>query len=277
VLLTAVLDSDTEVSDVIDSLSMTGSTGGATWDDLPDDAFTTSVTIYDEQGGSHEVTIAFEHTATGDWNWFALVDGEDLGLTADYPVELASGTCSFDTDGTMTSYSGAFATTGYTWSNGASVEAIDFQFGIDSAGDETGGGLSMSATDSAVSALSQDGYPMGELSGVSIDTDGTISGTYTNGEEIVLGQVALATFASEAGLEREGGALFRATASSGDPAIGAAGTGGRGEIYSYALEASNVELEDEFVAMITAQRGYQAAARIVTTADQTLQELVNII
>jgi len=277
VLLTAVLDSDTEVTSDMAALSFTGSTGGATWDDLPDGVFTTSVTVYDEQGGSHEVTIAFERTATDQWSWVALADGEDLGMTADYPLELASGTCTFDTDGTMTAYSGSFSTVGYTWSNGAEVSAIDFQFGLDSTGAETGGGLTMSAADSAVSAVSQDGYPLGELTDLSIGTDGTITGTYTNGEEVILGQVALATFASEAGMEREGGSLFRATVSSGDPTIGAAGTGGRGAIYSYALEASNVELEDEFVAMITAQRGYQAAARVVTTADQTLQELVNLI
>jgi flagellar hook protein FlgE len=135
----------------------------------------------------------------------------------------------------------------------------------------------MSGSESAVSAMSQDGYPLGEISAIDVDTDGVITGTYTNGEEIVLGQVVLATFASEAGLERLGGNMFQATAASGDPAVGAPGSGGRGDLYSYALESSNVELEDEFVNMITSQRGYQAAARVISTADETLQELVNLV
>ncbi|MFH1466319.1 MAG: flagellar hook protein FlgE [Pseudomonadota bacterium] len=278
VALTAVLNNETATSTTMTGLSFDGTTAtGATWDDLPDGAYTTSVTVYDAQGGSHEVTIAFERTADDTWEWYALVDGSEVGQTEDYPVELASGSCTFDGDGVLTGFTGAAATLGYSWSNGASVDAIDFQFGLDGSGDETAGRLLMTEADSAVSALSQDGYPIGELSGVSVDVDGTISGTYTNGEEIILGQVALATFASVAGLDRVGGALFRATASSGDPALGAPGSGGRGDLYSYALESSNVELEDEFVAMITAQRGYQASARVISTADQTLQELVNLI
>jgi flagellar hook protein FlgE len=261
------------------TLTLDGSASGATWEDLPDDVWTTSVTVYDSQGASHEMTLAFEHTADGTWSWWALVDGEDVGETAGNPVELASGECTFDEDGVLTGFTGtSTASSGYTWADGAAVEDIDFQFGVDSLGESTGGSLRLTPEeDSAVSTISQDGYPMGDLSGVSVDVDGTITGTYTNGEDIVLGQVALATFASVNGLERVGGAMFRATAASGDPALGAPGSGGRGDLYSYALEASNVELEDEFVAMITAQRGYQASARVISAADQTLQELVNLI
>jgi flagellar hook protein FlgE len=278
--LSAVLDSSTATTSYLSTMSFDGSaTTGATWDDISqyEDVFTTSVTVYDAQGETHEVTIAFEHTAADTWDWYALVDGEDVGQTAGYPVEIASGTCTFGSDNQISAFSSTPATMGYTWSDGATVDAIDFQFGLDSAGNPTGGGVSRAATDSSVFSVSQDGYPIGELTGVSVDTDGTVTGTYTNGEEITLGQVALATFSSPAGLERVGGALFRATSASGDPALGAPGSGGRGDLYSYALESSNVELEDEFVAMITAQRGYQASARIITTADQTLQELVNLI
>ena len=110
-----------------------------------------------------------------------------------------------------------------------------------------------------------------------LNEDGNILGRYTNGEEIVLGQLAIATFDAEGGLERSGGNLFRATLASGDPALGVPGSGTRGSTLGYALERSNVDLEDEFVDMIQAQRSYQANAGVVSTADETLQELVQLV
>jgi flagellar hook protein FlgE len=276
ITLEAVLNSETGISTVVSSAARDGVS--ETWDDLDsDDVFTTSITIYDEMGESHEVTIAFERDGTSDWSWYAMVDGAEVGLTEDCPYELASGTCEFDTDGTLVDFTGT-SSGPYTFANGAVLDSLELDMGLDATTlDATDGALSMSGTESAVSAMSQDGYPMGDLTSIDVATDGTITGTYTNGEEMILGQVALATFTSEAGLDRMGGNLFRATHASGDPAIGVPGSGGRGDLYSYALEASNVELEDEFVNMITSQRGYQAAARVISTADETLQELVNLV
>jgi len=274
----AVLNSETTVATDMSGATFDGATD--TWDAITEDTFTTSITIYDEMGESHEVTVAFERDGTSDWSWYALVDGAEMdGGTEDYPFEIASGTMTFDSAGELTAYSGtSMSTTGlFSWGNGADLGAFDFQFGMDSSGADIDGSISMSGATSAVSAMSQDGYPLGDLSNIAVATDGTITGSYTNGEEIILGQVVLATFTSEAGLERLGGNTFRATTNSGDPAVGAPGTGGRGDLFSYALESSNVELEDEFVAMITAQRGYQAAARVISTADETLQELVNLV
>jgi flagellar hook protein FlgE len=279
ITMSAVLNSESDVTTLFSSgpAALDGAT--ETWDDVvTDDIFTTSVTIYDEMGESHEVTIAFERDDTSNWSWYAMVDGAEIdGGLEGYPFEVASGTCEFDTDGSLVTFTGTSAATPSSWANGATVGALDFEMGLDSAGDEVDGSISMSGSESAVSAMSQDGYPLGEISAIDVDTDGVITGTYTNGEEIVLGQVVLATFASEAGLERLGGNMFQATAASGDPAVGAPGSGGRGDLYSYALESSNVELEDEFVNMITSQRGYQAAARVISTADETLQELVNLV
>ncbi len=256
---------------------------GYTWDELDDYAdATTSLTVYDSLGEAHEVTIAFERTGESDWSFYVVMDGADAtGGTEDYPFCLAEGTMSFDSDGQMTSFTQTNVDSwDATWSlaNGASQLSMDFLFGLDDAGDETDGNITMTGDeDSSFSAISQDGYPQGELTNLAIESDGTITGTYTNGEELTLGQVVLANFTSESGLDRLGNTLFSATASSGDPAVGAAGSGGRGSIVSYALESSNVELEDEFVTMITAQRGYQASARVITTADETLQELVNLV
>jgi flagellar hook protein FlgE len=279
ITMSAVLNSDTDTSTIVSSAARDGLS--ETWDDvITEDCFTTSITIYDEMGGSHEVTVAFERDGTSDWSWYAMVDGAELGLTEDCPFEIASGTVTFDSDGSISAFSGTSAvdtSPGLAWANGADMGAFDFEFGMDGTGADIDGSISMSGTDSAVSAMSQDGYPLGELSDISVATDGTITGSYTNGEEITLGQVVLATFTSDAGLERLGSNMYRATSASGDPAVGAPGSGGRGDLYSYALESSNVELEDEFVNMITSQRGYQAAARVISTADETLQELVNLV
>ena len=116
-----------------------------------------------------------------------------------------------------------------------------------------------------------------DLLNVLVEADGTIVGSYSNGEELTLGQVAIALFASEGALQREGGNLYRATRGSGPPAMGEPNTAGRGKLTSYALEKSAVELEDQFVMMMQAQRSYQANARVVNAANDTLQELVNIV
>ncbi len=278
VALTANLSSEAEYdTEYLSLLTLDGSTDA--WSDIDDADFTTSISVYDSLGQAHEVTIAFERTGESDWSWYAMVDGEEVGATEDSPFAIATGTVSFDEDGAIDSFTqvDTSATSPWNFANGAAEQDFEFLFGMDASGDAVDGGLAFSGADSAVSSMSQDGYPQGDLTSVAVESDGTISGTYTNGEEIVLGQVVLATFPSTANLEREGSSLYRASAASGDPAIGAAGSGGRGDLMSYALEASNVELEDEFVNMITAQRGYQAAARVVTTADETLQELVNLV
>jgi flagellar hook protein FlgE len=243
--------------------------------------FTTSMTVYDSLGESHEVTLVFEKTAENEWDWHAIVDGGELSAGYDdgTAFEISSGTLSFDSDGQLTGFTQSNANDfGTPWSfSGAEQTDFAFNFGLDASGDDTEGGITQNASDSAVTSVSQDGYSTGTLTSVEVDTDGTIYGTYTNGQEIALGQVALADFAAPSGLNRVGGSLFAATAASGDPAIGTAGTGGRGDIFGSAVEGSNVELEDQFVKMITAQRSYQANSRVFSANSDLLQELVNLV
>ena len=123
----------------------------------------------------------------------------------------------------------------------------------------------------------QDGYGSGDLIQLNVDQNGNLKGTYTNGEDILLGQVALAEFPSYAGLKRVGRNLYQSTQLAGDPAVGTPGTGTRGNLISFALEQANVDLEDQFVDMIQSQRTYQANARVITTTDGTLQELVQLL
>ena len=125
-------------------------------------------------------------------------------------------------------------------------------------------------------AVSQTGRAAGTLQSFTINADGTLLGSFSNGLKQSLGRVALSTFTNPAGMEKAGGSLYRTTVNSGDAQVGAAGTGGRGDLTGGALEMSNVDLSAEFTNLIIAQRGFQANSRVITTSDELLQELVNL-
>jgi len=133
------------------------------------------------------------------------------------------------------------------------------------------------ASDSDASVTNQDGFARGTLESFNIARDGTINGVFSNGLTRVIGQIALASFSNVGGLERDGSNLFRDTPSSGTPQIGLPNTGGRGQVSGGVLEGSNVDLGTEFSNMIVTQRGFQANARTITTADTLLQETVNLV
>jgi len=260
-----------------------GTTSATTVEELSTTAdFATSATVYDSLGISHDLTIFFERTGDNTWNWSAVIDGGDVDFGGgNYgeegaALEIEGGTMTMDSAGNMSSFTSAATATSWSF-RGADTMDIEFEMGLDSAGVENGGGVRMAGVSSTVTSLDQDGYGVGNLSNVQVDRDGAIYGIYSNGEELVLGRVAVALFGAESGLERQGGNLYRSTRNSGPPAVGIPDTAGRGSISSYALEKSNVELEDQFVLMIEAQRAYQGNARVVNAANETLQELVNLV
>jgi flagellar hook protein FlgE len=133
----------------------------------------------------------------------------------------------------------------------------------------------LAAADSTAS-IQQDGTSSGTLENFSIGSDGTITGAFSNGTTAVLGQIALASFADEQGLSRNGGNDFSPTLASGQPTIGAPTTGGLGTLSGGALEQSNVDIATEFANLIVAQRSYEANARVVTTFDQVAQDTINL-
>ncbi|MDG1481683.1 MAG: flagellar hook protein FlgE [Myxococcota bacterium] len=279
----ANLDSSSDFADtpIADGTFTTDGTGDTVDDFAAAGDFSTSMTVYDSLGEAHEVTMVFEKTADNEWNWHAIVDAGELssGYDDGNAFEISSGTLSFDTDGHLTTFTQVNANdVGTPWVfAGAEQTDFEFNFGLNAAGEAVGGNMTQNASDSAVTSVSQDGYATGSITSVEVDTDGTIYGTYTNGQELALGQVVLADFSAPTELDRIGGTFFRATAASGAPAVGAAGTGGRGDIVGSALEGSNVELEDQFVNMITAQRTYQANSRVFSANSDLLQELVNLV
>ncbi len=296
IALSATLDATiTTITGGVSALTLAGTaaSGSATLEDAANASdFATSVTIYDSLGNPHEATLLWEYngfnatTGTSQWNYSVVVDGGRVdspsGTTLDdgYAFEIANGTVDFDGTGQLDAVQVPTVnlTTGWNFS-GADPQTIDYDFGYDYATTTyTGDGLVRGiAGTSAVSGIAQDGVPPGILTSLSVDPDGVVSGSYSNGEEYVLGQVVLARFNANAELERVGNTLFRETLASGSAALGAADTGGRGRIAGNAVEESNVDLEKEFVTMITAQRIYQANARMLDTANSTLQELVQLV
>ncbi|MGI5921882.1 MAG: flagellar hook protein FlgE [Syntrophomonadaceae bacterium] len=122
----------------------------------------------------------------------------------------------------------------------------------------------------------QDGYTKGDLNSISVGTDGTITGVYSNGESRTLARVAIANFQNPSGLLQVGNSMFQVSNNSGDARIGAPGEEGMGTIIPGSLEMSNVDISEEFTDMIVTQRGFQANSRIITTSDEMLQELVNL-
>ena len=240
--------------------------------------FATSITVYDSLGGPHSVTICFERQSSSDWGWTAVVDGGELGETDGLAFEISSGSLTFDGDGELTSFTQINTSTSSPWNfTGAEDQDIEFNFGIDGSGVENDGNLRALSGPSAITAVIQDGYGSGDLIQMNVDENGNVRGTYTNGEDILLGQVALSEFPSYQGLKRVGRNLYQSTQLAGDPAVGTPGTGTRGNLISFALEQANVDLEDQFVDMIQSQRTYQANARVITTTDGTLQELVQLL
>ncbi|MBL8615290.1 MAG: flagellar hook protein FlgE [Deltaproteobacteria bacterium] len=286
ITLTATLDADTAVTGGVAALVLDGTAAASTLEAAANASdFAASVTSYDSLGVAHEVTVLWEYAGANTWNWYAVVDAGELDSTAlagagvaGNAFQIANGTATFDGAGQLNAFTETQTSATDPWAfNGANAGDIAFEMGLDAAGLAIDGRVRMIAGTSAVSAIAQDGYPPGDLASISTDPDGSIVGQYSNGQGYVLAQVVVARFPANAELERIGGTLFRATIGSGDPTIGNAGTGGRGTIAGNALEQSNVDLEREFVNLITSQRSYQANARMIDTTNSTLQELVQLV
>lgn len=239
--------------------------------------FSTTMTVYDSLGKSHSVDLYFAKTGAGTWDVHALAKGDEIaGANPGENVELATGQISFDSAGALQDIQwGGPAQISFNGATPNQVVAFDFGTSIASGG--TGlGGTTQFGSASAISAQSQDGYSSGDLAGVKIDADGTVSGVYSNGQTVAAGKLAIAKFRSNDGLGRAGQNMWVATRDSGEAALGVAGEGGRGALAAGALEQSNVDIAEQFVGLIAHQRSFQANSKTITTADQMLQELMAI-
>ncbi len=224
----------------------------------------TTVSVYDSQGGVHQVTRYYSKTADNTW------DVHDVYADPANPGQLIEATGSpqtltFDTSGALTSVSAGSPV--FDFGGGVTgSQAISF--------DNTG--TMQYASSFAVLKLDQDGYSSGSLKNLIISDAGVMTGNFTNGQTRLIGQVALAKFIAPTELVKLGRNLYGESFASGQPIVSAPGTSGLGRIASNTLELSNVDLAVEFVKMISAQRGFQANSRIITTTDELMQEVVNL-
>jgi flagellar hook protein FlgE len=248
--------------------------GDGTDDDPLNYNFSNTITVYDSQGGAHQVTLYFAKTADNTWD-VHYVNPDPT--TPSVLVDAGTQALTFDTNGALVNDNSGTAISLDFGGSVTTPQAISFDYGTGTA--ESGDGLdgtTQFASDFGVMHLSQDGYPAGSLENMMISENGVITGNFTNGQTRAMGRIALAKFIAPDGLAKLGRNLYSESFDSGQPVVGMADTSGLGRVLSNSLELSNVDLADEFVKMISAQRGFQANSRIITTTDELLQELVNL-
>ncbi len=238
----------------------------------------TTISVYDSLGGGHKVTLYFSKTADNTWDVNYIYDNPD---TADPNKLVLAGTqsLSFDTDGSLIDDGSG---TPIDFDFGGSVltpQSISFDFGTGT-GEATPGtgfdGTTQFASVFSVSNFNQDGYGAGIFKNITFNENGLVSAIFTNGQSRVIGQLALGRFLDPGSLTKLGRNMFAETYDSGQAVIGTPNTSGIGRLLSNTLELSNVDLAQEFVKMISAQRAFQANSRIITTTDELMQELVNL-
>ena len=230
----------------------------------------TSIQVYDSLGGKHTVSIEFFKSIINNrWEWSASTLGVEVITSG------ASGYVSFNSDGSLNTfdYNGGANTISIDPQNGASNINVSVDAGTVNGYDGLTGFASGRHT---ATLIGQNGYGLGILQKITIDKSGFISGIFSNGINRVLAQIILADFSNQAGLLKVGRSMYQPSANSGLAVEGIAGATISGEITPGALESSSVDIAQEFTQMITAQRGFQANARIITTSDSMLDELVNI-
>ena len=237
--------------------------------------FTRTVDVFDSQGGSQPVTFSFIKTAANTWAYEASYAGNAANLTAAGPI--SQGTVAFNSDGTLANVNGASPASGNVsltipWkfsTSGLNPQTISLSLGT------VGGsnGLTQADAPSVLNGTQIDGTPYGSVTGVSVAKDGTVTAQFSNGLSQDVYKIPVATFTNPDGLGQMSGNAYAVTKSSGAPNINLANSGTAGFIQSKSLEGSTVDLATEFTNLITTQRAYSACARIITTADQMLQQL----
>lgn len=246
-------------------------------------AWSTSMSVFDQQGNEQPLSLYFRHTDTDNqWDVYAAANG--VALPAGDP-QPAAGRLVFKPDGTLdATASGTLA--------GGTLTAGDLKLDIPFAAatlpvppstSTTSAPVTLSFTGSTqfgtafgITQATQDGYAAGNLTGFGLDANGMVQARYSNGKTLPAAQIALADFRNEQGLIPVGGNMWRGSRASGEPVVGAPGSGNLGQVQGGALEESNIDLTQQLVDMITAQRAYQANAQTIKTEDQVMSTLVNL-
>ncbi len=235
---------------------------------------TAPVQVYDSQGNSQNINITYTKTGANTWSYSAAV-------TAPATIGSgATGTLTFSPSGNLLTINGNPPTSGnnpvlggINWGNGTATQNITW----DVVNTDGSSNVTQFAATSSSNSTFQDGYGSGTLQSLSVDQNGIISGTFTNGQVIPLAQVALSSFNNNNGLVQSANNTWAQSLASGTPTIGVANTGGRGSILGSNLELSNVDMATEFTNLILAQNGYQANSKAITTTNALLQATLNMV
>lgn len=242
-------------------------------------AFSAGLEIYDSLGSKHTLEVQFVKQSTtqdggNEWQMIIRVpEPAEINTTGEGPNNIVVGTARFNNDGSLANYSPK--TINFSPNNGAAPnQQIKLSFGTSGSND----GLVSSNSASTLTGQATDGYTSGNLKpdAIRVDDKGNILGEFTNGKTFAVAKIAMASVANNSGLEEIGGNLFKVTANSGNIVVGEAGTGGRGEMKTSALEMSNVDLSRSLTELIIIQRGYQANSKTISTSDQMLQTLIQL-
>jgi flagellar hook protein FlgE len=242
-----------------------------TTDGKDGDTVRSAIQFYDLQGRAHTVTFTFQKKGANLWDMVATIDPSSGTLLDDRVTGIR-----FNNDGSFQQVTGSGNGDSklVVLINGISVPQ-EIRINLGESNSFTG--VTQFGGSSSASAIQQDGYGAGFLSGLSVSQNGTIEGVFTNGRTLPIAQLAIANFTNPGGLNREGKNYYSLSNNSDLPMIGPAGSGGRGIITQGTLENSNVDVAFEFTRLILAQRGFQVNARTISVSDQMLQELANII
>ena len=238
-----------------------------------DSAASSSLSVFDALGSPHTLSVSYTKTAANTWTYAVTVPSADITGGVGTTTTVGSGTLNFDGSGQLTSTSNVVPISIPTLADGAtSPLTIAGPFGT--AANPT---ITQTAAASATSAATTDGLASGALTTFTVQPDGTIEGSFTNGPTLALGQVAVASFANTQGLVSIGNNNYQPTAASGGAVIGVAGTGGRGTVVGGNVEQSNVDIATEFAKLIVAQQAYSANAKSITTFNQVSQATLAMI
>lgn len=234
--------------------------------------YATSVTVYDSLGNSHVVTATFTKDATTPNQWDYSVSVPDADVQ-NPPFTPLTGSLTFDSNGQLTA---STTPPGTLTVSGLADNASDMNINWNLFNGTTPR-ITQYAQPSSASAVSQDGSPAAQLDQVAISNNGQILAQYSNGDETVVGQLAMATIRNPDSLISVGNNNYQLSAGSALPAIGLPGTGGRGSVQGGAVEASTVDIATQFTDLIVYQRGYEASSKVVSAVDELSQDTINLI
>ena len=234
--------------------------------------YQTPISVYDSLGGQQVLTVTYTNNGGNSWGYNVTIPSSALQAGGTGTTSVGSGTLQFNSAGALTSPTTAPSLTIGALADGAAAMNPSWQL-TDSSGNSL---LTQTASVNSNNSSTQNGYAAGTLSSYSVLTDGTVQGTFSNGQTSSIGQVAVANFTNPQGLSLTGGNQYAVTSASGLAVIGTAGTGGCGTIVGSSVEQSNVDVATEFSDLIIAQRSYEANAKAITTFDQIEQDTIQM-